>query len=112
VSLEIPICITRIWYLTIRTPTEAAWDAPDSHISIARKLQQEQENAHILDQYTNINNPLAHYDNGGSIKIGGITSTMRTYELLDCYGSQATIDSSGKLDAAIVGLSRKMDYLQ
>ncbi len=23
----------------IRTPTEAAWDAPDSHISIAKKLQ-------------------------------------------------------------------------
>jgi len=46
----------------IRTPTEAAWDAPDSHISIARKLQQETPNSHILDQYTNHSNPLAHYD--------------------------------------------------
>ncbi|KAL7526753.1 hypothetical protein ACHAXR_003099 [Thalassiosira sp. AJA248-18] len=46
----------------IRTPTEAAWDAPDSHISIARKLQQETPNSHILDQYTNPANPLAHYD--------------------------------------------------
>lgn len=46
----------------IRTPTEAAWDAPDSHISIARKLQQETDNSHILDQYTNAANPLAHYD--------------------------------------------------
>ena len=46
----------------IRTPTEAAWDAPDSHISIARKMQQETDNSHILDQYTNPANPLAHYD--------------------------------------------------
>ena len=46
----------------IRTPTEAAWDAPDSHISIARKLQAETPNSHILDQYTNPANPLAHYD--------------------------------------------------
>jgi len=46
----------------IRTPTEAAWDAPDSHISIARILQQETPNSHILDQYTNPSNPLAHYD--------------------------------------------------
>lgn len=34
---------------------------------------------------------------------------MRTYELSDCDGSQVTINSSGKLDATIVGLSRKMD---
>ncbi|KAL3769971.1 hypothetical protein ACHAW5_004783 [Stephanodiscus triporus] len=46
----------------VRTPTEAAWDAPDSHISIARKLQKETPNSHILDQYTNPSNPLAHYD--------------------------------------------------
>ena len=46
----------------IRTPTEAAWDAPDSHISIAKKLQMETPNSHILDQYTNPANPLAHYD--------------------------------------------------
>jgi cystathionine beta-synthase len=29
----------------VRTPTEAAWDAPDSHISIARKLQMETPNS-------------------------------------------------------------------
>jgi cysteine synthase A len=44
-----------------RTPTEAAWDAPDSHISLAKRLQQETPNAHILDQYENSNNPDAHY---------------------------------------------------
>lgn len=45
----------------VRTPTEAAWDAPESHISVARRLQQEIPNAHILDQYANPSNPNAHY---------------------------------------------------
>lgn len=44
-----------------RTPTAAKWDDPDSHISLARKLQKEIPNAHILDQYTNASNPGAHY---------------------------------------------------
>jgi cystathionine beta-synthase len=34
----------------IRTPTEAAWDAPESHIGVARKLNKEIPNSHILDQ--------------------------------------------------------------
>src|SRR5579885_3689341 len=45
-----------------RTPTAAKWDDPDSHISLAKKLQQEIPNSHILDQYTNPDNPKAHYD--------------------------------------------------
>jgi cystathionine beta-synthase len=45
----------------IRTPTEAAYDAPDSHISVARRLQSEIPNSHILDQYSNPSNPNAHY---------------------------------------------------
>lgn len=44
----------------IRTPTQAAWDAPESHIGVARRLVKEIPNAHILDQYSNENNPLAH----------------------------------------------------
>jgi cystathionine beta-synthase len=46
----------------IRTPTEAAWDSPESHIGIAKRLQQELPNSHILDQYANPSNPLAHYE--------------------------------------------------
>jgi cystathionine beta-synthase len=46
----------------IRTPTEAAFDSPESHISVARRLQSELPNAHILDQYSNPNNPLVHYN--------------------------------------------------
>jgi len=45
----------------IRTPTEAAWDAPESHIGVAKKLNGELPNSHILDQYGNPSNPLAHY---------------------------------------------------
>ena len=45
----------------IRTPTEAAWDSPDSHISVANQLQSILPNAHILDQYSNPDNPDAHY---------------------------------------------------
>lgn len=46
----------------IRTPTEAAWDSPESHIGVALKLNKEIPNSHILDQYSNPSNPLAHYD--------------------------------------------------
>lgn len=44
-----------------RTPTEAKWSDPNSHLSLARKLQKELPNAHILDQYANPANPDAHY---------------------------------------------------
>lgn len=44
----------------IRTPTAAAYDSPESHIGVARRLEKELPNAHILDQYGNPDNPLAH----------------------------------------------------
>ena len=47
----------------VRTPTEAAWDDPESHIGIANKLNKEIPNSHILDQYENSANPHAHYEN-------------------------------------------------
>ena len=50
----------------IRTPTEAAWDAPESHIGVARRLQQVIPNSHILDQYSNPSNPLAHVEGTGA----------------------------------------------
>jgi len=45
----------------VRTPTEAAFDSPDSHISVARRLTAEIPNSFILDQYQNPENVLAHY---------------------------------------------------
>ena len=44
----------------IRTPTEAAFDSPESHIGVARRLVKEIPRAHMLDQYSNPNNPAAH----------------------------------------------------
>jgi cystathionine beta-synthase len=50
--------------LILRTPTEAAWNADDSHIILARRIKEAiGERAHVLDQYQNKGNVLAHYDN-------------------------------------------------
>ena len=46
----------------IRTPTEAAWNSPESHIGVAKKLNAEISNSYILDQYSNPANPEAHYE--------------------------------------------------
>ncbi|KAJ2803354.1 cystathionine beta-synthase [Coemansia helicoidea] len=46
----------------IRTPTEAAWDSPESHISVAKRLHKEIPNSIILGQYDSPYNPIAHYD--------------------------------------------------
>ncbi len=66
----------------IRTPTEAAFDAPESHIGVARKLQRELPNAHILDQYANPSNPIAHYQ-------------FTAQEIID--------DLGGKVDMVVMG---------
>jgi len=65
----------------IRTPTEAAWDSPDSHIGVARRLKEVIPNSHILDQYSNPANPAAHEEGTGR-------------EILDQTG--------GKLDAVVM----------
>ena len=52
----------------IRTPNDAAWDEPESHIGVAKQLQKMLPNAHILDQYSNEHNPLAHYE-GTAVEI-------------------------------------------
>jgi cystathionine beta-synthase len=46
----------------VRTPTEAASESPESHINVAARLNAEIPNSHILDQYQNPANPLAHYE--------------------------------------------------
>jgi cystathionine beta-synthase len=49
----------------IRTPTEAHTFDENSHYMVARKILKERENAHILDQYANPNNPGAHFRHTG-----------------------------------------------
>ncbi len=65
----------------IRTPTEAAWDSPESHIGVARRLKEVIPNSHILDQYSNPSNPAAHEEGTGR-------------EIIDQCG--------GKLDAVVM----------
>ena len=61
-SKEKQIALEALGAKIIRTPTEASFDSPESHIEVAKKLQKEIPNSHILDQYANPSNPEAHYD--------------------------------------------------
>lgn len=60
-SKEKQIALAALGAEIIRTPTEAKSSDPESHISVAKKLNKEIENSHILDQYSNPSNPEAHY---------------------------------------------------
>jgi len=60
-SKEKQIALEALGAEIIRTPTEAKSSDPESHISVAKKLNKETENSHILDQYSNPSNPEAHY---------------------------------------------------
>ncbi len=61
-SMEKQVVLEALGAEIVRTPTEASWDDPDSHIGVAKKLNAEIPNSHILDQYSNQNNPNAHYE--------------------------------------------------
>ncbi|SCV00534.1 LAMI_0G05688g1_1 [Lachancea mirantina] len=63
----------------VRTPTAAAWDSPESHIGVAKKLEKEIPGAVILDQYNNIRNPEAHYYGTGR----EIKEQLDNYKLFD-----------------------------
>ena len=61
-SKEKQIALEALGAKIVRTPSEASFDSPESHIGVAKKLQKEIPNSHILDQYANPSNPEAHYD--------------------------------------------------
>ena len=61
-SQEKEVALKALGAEIVRTPTEAASHDPDSHISVAKKMQKEIPKAHILDQYSNPNNYRAHYE--------------------------------------------------
>jgi len=60
-SQEKQVILERLGAIIYRTPSAAAWDDPESHISLAKRLQQEIPRSYILDQYSNPDNPQAHY---------------------------------------------------
>ncbi|OAF71616.1 hypothetical protein A3Q56_00590 [Intoshia linei] len=56
------ICVLKALNADVRrTANDAAYDDINSHVGLAWKLHDEIENSVILDQYTNVYNPLAHY---------------------------------------------------
>jgi len=77
----------------LRTPTEAAWDAEDSHIFLSARLAKEL-NGHVLDQYINPGNPLAHYD-GTAEEIIEQTGGKLDYMFMSA-GTGGTISGTAK----------------
>ncbi|TPX65982.1 cystathionine beta-synthase [Spizellomyces sp. 'palustris'] len=80
----------------IRTPTEAAWDAPDSHIGVAKRLNTEIKESLIPDQYSNVNNPMAHYD-GTAEEI-----------IAQCEGKIDMFVASAGTGGTIAGVAKKL----
>jgi cystathionine beta-synthase len=60
-SMEKELTINALGAKIVRTPTEAAHDDPTSNFGVAKKLNKEIPNSHILDQWNNSCNPDAHY---------------------------------------------------
>ena len=60
-SMEKQVVLERLGATIYRTPDDAAWDSPESHLSLAKRLSQEIPNSYILDQYNNPMNPGIHY---------------------------------------------------
>ncbi|KAG9301682.1 hypothetical protein G9A89_016753 [Geosiphon pyriformis] len=80
----------------VRTPTEAAWDSPESHIGVANRLNAEIPNSVILDQYSNPYNPLAHYDHTAE-------------EILNACGDKIDVFVAGAgTGGTISGIARKL----
>ena len=81
-SREKQVILAALGAEIIRTPTEEPFDSPDSHIGVAKRLEAERPDAHILDQYSNPHNPLAHYEH---------------------TAQEILADLAGKVDMVIIG---------
>ncbi|KZT27889.1 PALP-domain-containing protein [Neolentinus lepideus HHB14362 ss-1] len=92
-SLEKEATLRALGAEVVRTPTEAAWDSPESHIGVAKTLEAAIPYGIILDQYRNENNPLAHELTTGPEIIEAVTATPVT----------SLHASSGKVDVVIAG---------
>ncbi|XP_074069991.1 cystathionine beta-synthase isoform X2 [Macrotis lagotis] len=80
----------------VRTPTSARFDSPESHVGVAWRLKNEIPNSHILDQYRNASNPLAHYD-----------STAEEI-LQQCDGKLDMLVAAAGTGGTITGIARKL----
>ncbi|XP_035250361.1 cystathionine beta-synthase-like isoform X2 [Anguilla anguilla] len=80
----------------VRTPTSARFDSPESHVGVAWRLKNEIPNSHILDQYRNPSNPLAHYD------------TTAEEILEQCDGQVDMLVAGAGTGGTISGIARKL----
>uniref|UniRef100_A0A8C8F155 Cystathionine beta-synthase n=1 Tax=Oncorhynchus tshawytscha TaxID=74940 RepID=A0A8C8F155_ONCTS len=80
----------------VRTPTTARFDSPESHVGVAWRLKNEIPNSHILDQYRNPSNPLAHYD------------TTAEEILEQCDGKVDMLVAGAGTGGTITGIARKL----
>ena len=83
----------------IRTPTAAAWDSPESHIGVAKKLEKEIPGAVILDQYNNMMNPEAHYFGTGR-------EIQRQLEDLNLFDNLRAVVAGAGTGGTISGISK------
>ncbi|GFR58528.1 cystathionine beta-synthase [Elysia marginata] len=80
----------------VRTPTSASFDSPESYLGVAKRLMEEIPNSHILNQFKNASNPIAHFDGTAE-------------EILDgCDGKIDMLVASAGTGGTIAGLSRKI----
>uniref|UniRef100_A0A8B9FNJ8 Cystathionine beta-synthase n=1 Tax=Amazona collaria TaxID=241587 RepID=A0A8B9FNJ8_9PSIT len=79
----------------VRTPC-TSFDAPESNVRVAWKLKSEIPNSHILDQYRNPSNPLAHYD------------TTAEEILEQCEGKVHMVVVGSGTGGTITGIARKL----
>ncbi|MEE3195562.1 MAG: pyridoxal-phosphate dependent enzyme [Candidatus Neomarinimicrobiota bacterium] len=95
-SMEKEVVLEALGAKIIRTPTDVAHDDPKSLFSVAKQLQKDIPNSHILDQYSNNNNPDAHYSGTAQ-------------EILDEFGEDLdmVVISTGT-GGTITGIAKKL----
>jgi len=86
----------------LRTPTEAAWDAEDSHIFLSQRLAKDL-GGHVLDQYKNPGNPLAHYE-GTAEEIIEQTGGKLDYMVMSAGTGGTVTGTAKKLKEKIPGI--------
>ena len=95
-SLEKEVVLEALGAKIIRTPTEVSHDDPKSLFGVAKRLQEETPNSHILDQYSNNNNPDAHYNGTAQ-------------EILDDFGDNLDmVVISAGTGGTITGIAKKL----
>jgi cystathionine beta-synthase/cysteine synthase A len=95
-SHEKQAVLERLGATIYRTRSEAAWNDPDSHISLAKQLQKKIPHSHLLDQYANPDNPNAHYNGTAQ-------------EIIDDFGQDLHMIVAGVgTGGTITGIARRL----